>query len=162
MTTTTDHNDEALAKWIELRQSGATLGDLSGMEPEHYEILYAQAYRLYSAARYADAQQVFSFLTIRSPYDTRFTMGLGACFQAQGEWEQALRMYACVVPLDIENPVPPFHLCECLVALGQTTEAMDVLAGLLERITKPEHAELKQRSEALLALLKLQQENTPS
>ena len=53
----------------------------------------------------------------------------------------------------------PLH-GECMVALGQTTQAMDLLEGLIDRISLPEHAEIKNRSTALLALLKLQQENT--
>lgn len=162
MNTPTPQEEAAIAKWIELLHGGATLGSLTGMQAEHYDMLYAQAYRLYSAGRHADAEKVFSFLVTRNPHDTRFTFGLGACLQAQGEWEQAMGMYACVLPLDIENPVPPFHICECMVALGRTTEAMDVLEELIQRITQPEHEELKQRSQAMLALLKLQQENTAS
>jgi type III secretion system low calcium response chaperone LcrH/SycD len=155
-----DTEDAAIQQWLELFHGGATLGSLTGMQAEHYEMLYAQAYRLYSAERFADAEKVFSFLSIRNPYDTRFSFGLAACLQAQGEWSRAMGVYGCMVALDIENPAPPFHICECMVALGQTTEAMDLLEDLTQRISLPEHADLKNRSHALLALLKLQQENT--
>jgi type III secretion system low calcium response chaperone LcrH/SycD len=160
MSTSPEQEEAAVKQWVELLQSGATLGSLTGMHPEHYEMLYAQAYRLYSAGRFADAEKMFSFLSIRNRYDTRFAFGLGACLQAQGDWSQAMGIYGCIVPLDIENPAPPFHICECMVALGQTTQAMDLLEGLIDRISLPEHAEIKNRSTALLALLKLQQENT--
>ena len=72
-----------------------------------------------------------------------------------------MTMYACLVPRDIENPVPPFHICECMVGLGQVTEAVDVLQDLVQRMPKPEHAELKQRASAMLTLLLMQLQKAP-
>ena len=145
----------------ELLQSGTTLGELAGMLPEHYEMLYASAHQLYSSGRYEDAEKLFTFLCIRNPREQRFVFGLGACQQVQGKWEEAMTMYACLVPRDIENPVPPFHICECMVGLGQVTEAVDVLQDLVQRMPKPEHAELKQRASAMLTLLLMQLQKAP-
>lgn len=145
----------------ELLQGGTTLGELAGMQPEHYEMLYASATQLYSAARYEDAEKIFTFLCIRNPRDQRFVFGLAACQQVQGKWEEAMTLYALLVPRDIENPVPPFHICECLVGLGQLAEAVDVLQDLVQRMPRAEHAELKQRASAMLSLLKMQLERAP-
>ncbi len=142
----------------ELLQGGTTLGELAGMQSEHYEMLYASAHQLYGAERYEDAEKLFTFLCIRNPREQRFVLGLGACQQVQGKWEEAMILYACLVPRDIENPVAPFHICECLVGLGQVAEAVDVLQDLVERMHRPEHVELKQRASAMLALLKMQLE----
>jgi hypothetical protein len=48
----------------ELLQGGTTLGELAGMQPEHYEMLYASATQLYSAARYEDAEKIFNVFNI--------------------------------------------------------------------------------------------------
>ncbi len=155
-------DEEALLQQVgELLQGGTTLGELSGMQPEHYEMLYASAHQLYGAARYDDAEKLFTFLVIRNPREQRFVFGLGACQQVQGKWAEAMTLYALLVSRDIENPVPPFHICECLVGLGQLAEAVDVLEDLVKRMPKPEHAELKQRASAMLALLKMQLEKAP-
>jgi type III secretion system low calcium response chaperone LcrH/SycD len=167
MTTTTDNDtvspeEQARFQLLgELLQGGTTLGDLADMQPEHYEAMYTTAHQLYSAGRYEDAEKLFTFLCIRNPREQRFVFGLGACQQVQGKWQDALTLYACLVPRDIENPVPPFHICECLVGLGQVAEAVDVLQDLVHRMPKPEHAELKKRASAMLTLLQMQLAKAP-
>jgi type III secretion system low calcium response chaperone LcrH/SycD len=140
-------------KIAEHYQKGGTLGDLRGLTDNHYEILYAKAHQLYSLEQYEDAGKVFGFLATNNPYDLRFMMGLGACLQMQGKWEDAIGSYTMCVALDMDNPLPVFHVAECLSALGQAEDAKEMLSAVVQRAKKPEHQALKQRAQAMLQIM---------
>ena len=147
--------DFIAAKIGEHYQKGGTLGDLRGFTDRHYETMYAKAHQLYSLEQYEDAGKVFGFLCTNNPYDRRFMLGLGASLQMQGKWADAIGSYTMSVALDMEDPIPVFHIAECLSALGQTDDAKEMLAAVVERAKKPEHQAIKQRASAMLQLMQV-------
>lgn len=140
-------------KIAEHYQKGGTLGDLRGFTEKHYETMYAKAHQLYTLEQYEDAGKVFGFLATNNPYDRRFMMGLGACLQMQGKWADAIGSYTMCVALDMEDPVPVFHVAECLSSLGQADDAKEMFSAVVERAKKPEHQAIKQRAAAILQIM---------
>jgi type III secretion system low calcium response chaperone LcrH/SycD len=134
-------------------QKGGTLGDLRGFTDRHYETMYAKAHQLYSMEQYEDAGKVFGFLCTNNPYDLRFMLGLGASLQMQGKWQDAIGSYTMCVALNMEDPVPVFHIAECLSALGQVDDAKEMFSAVVERAKKPEHQAIKQRAAAMLQIM---------
>jgi type III secretion system low calcium response chaperone LcrH/SycD len=134
-------------------QKGGTLGDLRGFTDSHYELMYAKAHQLYTLEQYEEAGKVFGFLATNNPYDLRFMMGLGAALQMQGKYADAIGSYTMCIALDMQNPVPVFHVAECLSALGQTDDAKEMLAAVVERASQPAHQALKQRAAAMLQIM---------
>ena len=56
--------------------------------------------------------------------------------------------------MDMGDPGPTFHSCECLLALGQTDDARQGLNLVIAQCEgQEEYAPMQTRAEALLALL---------
>ncbi len=110
---------------------GGTMGQLRGITPEQYEVLYTLAYDNHMAGQYRQAAQMFSLLFSLNPYDRRYAKGMASSLQREGHYEQALACWGAVVLLDLDDSVPVLHACECLIALGRLDEAMDSLEPVL-------------------------------
>jgi type III secretion system low calcium response chaperone LcrH/SycD len=136
-------------------RAGGTLGDLAGITDEQFEALYATAYRLYSADRYEDASKVFAYLGMTDPYDRRYTLGLGASLQMLKKWDEAIAAYTLCIALDVVDPVPAFHMAECVAGQGDLADAQVLLAEVVQRCKAPEHQALKQKADAMLKLMAL-------
>lgn len=134
--------------------AGGTLGDLKGLDETHYETIYAAGHAQYTAGRYEQAEQVFKFLTIHNPYDRRFPLALGSVKQVKGEYDQAIGYYSMAMVLDMMDPVAVFHTAECMTALGRADDAVEALGFVIRNSDKPEHRAYKERSEAMIKILK--------
>jgi len=134
---------------------GGTLGDLAGISDEQFEALYAAAYRLYSTDRFEEAAKFFAYLGMTDPYERRYTLGLGACLQMLKKWDEAIAAYTLCIALDVEDPVPAFHMAECLAGQGDLADAQTLMAEVVQRCKAPEHQALKQKADAMLKLMAL-------
>lgn len=152
--TAADYSQLAERVAVHLREGG-TLGDLAGITDEQFEALYAAAYRLYGAERYEEASKVFAYLGMTDPYDRRYTLGLGASHQMLKRWDEAIAAYALCMVLDVVDPVPAFHMAECLAGKGELADAQSLLAQVVERCKQPEHEALKKKADAMLKLMGL-------
>jgi type III secretion system low calcium response chaperone LcrH/SycD len=135
--------------------AGGTLGDLAGITDAQFESLYATGYRLYGADRYEDASKVFAYLGMNDPYDRRYTLGLGASLQMLKKWDEAIAAFTLCIALDVTDPIPPFHMAECVAGKGDLADAQVLLTQVVQRCKAPEHQALKQKADAMLKLMAL-------
>lgn len=154
---------EKLAQQIgELITTGGTLGDVYDYSERDYEVLYALGHSLYAQGRYSDAVKAFGFLVMHNHLEKRFMNAFAASLQMAKRYEDAINYYSMASVMDMSDPVPTFHTCECMIALGMTTEAIEGLGMVIGQCDGPERAELKKRAETLLALLVVQAQAKPA
>ena len=99
-------------------RDGGTLAMLRGLSEDTLEQLYALGFNQYQAGKWDDAQKIFQALCMLDHYDARYFLGLGACRQSLGLYEQALQSYSYGALMDINEPRFPFHAAECHLQLG--------------------------------------------
>lgn len=129
--------------------------NILGMSDESAESLYSQAYLLYNTGKYKDAMQVFRLLTLIDPTESKYIMGLAACFHMMKEYRTASSSYALVSVLDPMNPIPYYHSSDCHLQTGDKISAMTMLELAIKRAgDKPEFSTLKQRAQITLEGLK--------
>lgn len=141
-------------------REGGTLGDLAGITDEQFEALYAMAYRLYGSDQFEDAAKLFAYLGMNDPYDRRYTLGLGASQQMLKKWDEAIAAYTLCIALDVEDPVPAFHMAECVAGKGDLADAQTLMAEVVQRCKEPEHQALKHKADAMLKLMTLRASRT--
>lgn len=86
--------------------------------------LYSFGYALYQQDRYSDAAEIFLYLTFCSKTDGKNFMALGACYQAQADFQKASQLYRCSIDLGYSDPAVHLHLGECLLRLNKKPEAV--------------------------------------
>ncbi|MES3002902.1 MAG: SycD/LcrH family type III secretion system chaperone [Pseudomonadota bacterium] len=142
------------AALVELLSSGNTLSGLLGRSEKSQEALYHVAYVFYGQAKYTEAMRMFAFLLANNHLDRRFYMGFAGCMQMLDRHEEALKYYGIASLLDLTDPLPPMHMAECHIAMGQRDKARESLEyGLCQGRAADTHVESVRRMEGLLALL---------
>lgn len=117
---------------------GASLLEAIGLNEEHVEWVYAQAYAVYKMGKYQDAALVFKLLIQMDRRQEKYYLGLGACYFMQKKYNLALFPYLAAHELNRLNPVTLYYIVECylkmddkLAALETYNELLDVLEGNL-------------------------------
>lgn len=108
---------------IDFFGSGGTVGALKDIPKGALEGGYATALNFYENGRMQDSEKIFQLLCLLDHYEPRFFMGLAACRQQQGQYQQAVESYSFAAMLDCNDPRPPFHSAECHLALGDLEAA---------------------------------------
>ncbi len=122
--TTTESSPESIAEELMgFIAEGGTLKTLKDIPSKAIEGGYATALGFYESGRQQDAEKLFQLLCLLDHYDPRFFMGLGACRQQLGQYEQAIESFSYAGMLDCNDPRPPFYSAECHLALGNVKEA---------------------------------------
>lgn len=141
----------------EVLQKGQVPKDILGINDAMMEGIYGQAYRLYNTGKYKDAMQLFRLLIMLNASETKYTMGLAACFHMLKEYRSAVETYAICGVLDMTNPIPHFHASDCYIQMGDPLAALVSLEMAIKRSgNKPEYATLKDR--ALLTIQSLRKD----
>lgn len=161
-TETTNFPLEALAEQVStLFMSGGTLGDTFDYTDYDYEVLYALGHSLYNQGRYMDAMKAFGYLVVHNHLEKRFMNAFASSLQMIKSYEEAIKYYSLTSVMDMGDPSPTFHTCECLLALGQTDDARQGLALVIAQCdSDAQYAPMKVRAEALLGLLDSQNTKT--
>jgi type III secretion system low calcium response chaperone LcrH/SycD len=107
--------------------AGGTVADIYGLDATQIEAVYALGYNLYNQGRWAQALQVFSFLTFHDHVDRRLHIARAACLQMLKRYEEALTAYLLAHVLDVSDPAVGLQLAECLIALRRKPEARAAL-----------------------------------
>ena len=94
----------ALAEQV--TQQGVMPKDALGMSDAMVEGIYGQAYRLYNTGKYQDSLQLFRLLIMLNPTESKYSLGMAACFHMLKDYRHAAESYALCSILDPENPVP--------------------------------------------------------
>lgn len=145
---------EKLAEQIaELLLNGGTLGSVYDYNDQDYEVLYALGHSLYGQGRYFDAMKAFGFLVMHNHLERRFMNAFAASLQMIKSYEEAIKYYTLASVMDMSDPAPTFHTCECMLALGMVAQAREGLGMVIGQCKDAAHGPLKERAEALLALL---------
>lgn len=101
-------------------RDGGTLAMLRGLSEDTLEQLYALGFNQYQAGKWDDAQKIFQALCMLDHYDARYFLGLGACRQSLGLYEQALQSYSYGALMDINEPrfpsMPPSATCNWVIS----------------------------------------------
>lgn len=95
--------------------------------------LFKEAYALYNASDYKEAEPLFRSLIQEHPLDKKTWFGLASTLMMQKKYEEALMPWAMTALLEDNDPLPHFHAAECLFSLGQQEEAKKALALAEER-----------------------------
>ena len=88
-----------------------------------------------------------------NPYERRFAIGLGMAHQMLKNYDDAVGYYATALAFDFDDPLPSFHMAECLLFKGLRSEALDALNLCLRRATPTKDAHIYERAKDLHQLL---------
>ncbi|QKV54380.1 SycD/LcrH family type III secretion system chaperone [Comamonas antarctica] len=138
---------------LELLSHGTGLGDIMGYGDTEYEAMYALGHNHYSQERYLDAAKCFGFLVAHNTMERRYLSAYASTLQMLKRYREAIQYHSVASVMDLEDPLPTFHTAECFLALEMHEEARQALDLVLAQCDKPHWHVLRQRCEALLALL---------
>jgi len=92
-------------------------------------------------------------LVIWDHLEPRYLIALGGAAQMLGRHADALQHFMTATLALLDDPVPPYHCAECLIALGRLPEAIESLELVLT-LAGDDHPVVKARAETLLASVK--------
>ena len=144
---------EAMAGML---QAGGTLGEAWGTTEAEREALYQVGYSLYGQGKYSEAFKVFSLLVIQNHLEPRYLFALGGACQMLERYTDALQHYMAATVALLDDPLPVFHVAECLIAMGRPEEAKESLELVL-LLCKESHGAVQSRATALLQGLQARQ-----
>lgn len=116
---------------LEGLMNGHSLGEMHDFTETDMEAVYSMAYSFYKNGKHDKADSAFRFLCFYDHLNPRWWVGLGANKQMQNDYEGAVKAYAFATVLDVENPKPQLHAGYCLIMLGQYSEAIQALEGVI-------------------------------
>lgn len=149
---------ETAEEWREFYEkfgaNGRTFRDFTNLTPQSMEVIYMVAFNQYNAGKYDDAERIFQLLSVLNHFDRRFWTGLGAAREMQKKYDDAIKAYAYLAVLDLENPMPSLLCAKCYLSAGRVKDATDALqACIFTCKDKPENAEIKTQAENLLDIV---------
>jgi type III secretion system low calcium response chaperone LcrH/SycD len=138
-------------------KEGKTPSETLGVNKEVMESIYAQAYRLYNTGKYEEAIHLFRILIMMNSNETKYLLGLAACFHMIKEYESAIQTYTLCSACDAENPLPHYHISDCFIQLKDLLSAMISLELAIARTEgKQEYSKIRERALLSLESLKAQ------
>ena len=93
---------------------------------DEVEAVYAEAYRLYSEACYAEALPLALHLSVNRPLDQRFMFMTGMILQSLGDPLLGATFYSTLLSLDPNFVPAAFRMAECYAALGEHKDAREI------------------------------------
>ncbi|MEG2139973.1 MAG: SycD/LcrH family type III secretion system chaperone [Bilophila sp.] len=152
-----DLTSEDLEILIQALGSGATIADVTNMQPEALEGLYTLAYNMYQAGNFDNAETLFRTMCLYKHNDRRFWLGLAGTLQAQERYKEAIDAYSMVgLCTSLKDPAPMFFTAQCLLKMGDKEHAIDMLEAALFLCSEatPEHVTYKTTAQELLHMLR--------
>lgn len=140
---------------FERLKAGASLGEAMAIPKGVAALLYARAYRWFSAGRPDRAESLFRVLCIIDGENPDNWVGWGICLRIAERWDDALRAFHTAVALRPDWSVPHFHALELHVRLGDwpaAVAALDSYDRLKSRSDPDEIAEEADRFRAAVNL----------
>lgn len=120
-----------------------------GYPLEEQEILYNAGRGFYDSGQYEKGADLFTQLILSDPFETTYWKGLASCYQMLPNYPQALRAWSMVALLCETDAMPHFHAAECLVTMGEKTEALKALECAQLRIVQEDEQPLKAKIDLL-------------
>lgn len=121
--------------------------DALGLSDALVEGIYAQAYRLYNTGKYSESIHLFRMLVMLNSTESKYILGLAACFHMLKEYQNAVQVYSMCAMLDPENPIPHYHASDCYVQMQDPLSAIISLNLAVQRAgEKPQYVKIKERA----------------
>lgn len=137
--------------------------DAMGISNQLLEGIYAQAYRLYNTGKYVDATHLFRMLILFDSQESKYVLGLAACFHMLKEYKNAIQTYTMCSILDSQNPLPQYHASDCFIQMKDYLSAIVCLEIAIKLAgEKPEYAKMKERAVLSLESIKNQLQSGPT
>ncbi|MGH1391319.1 MAG: SycD/LcrH family type III secretion system chaperone [Aeromonas jandaei] len=154
----TEQADVIAARCLDILEGRITPADACGSAPAELEALYERAYHAWNRGECDEATELFAFLALQQPLDRRFPFAFACALKEQGEYRHALTLFSQTLAMQANDPFAPFHIAECLQALGETDAARDALDAVIalcfgQAEQDPRYDALRQRAEIQLASL---------
>jgi type III secretion system low calcium response chaperone LcrH/SycD len=118
------------------------------LAPEDFPSIYAAASASYEAGDYEKASLLFSSLTQSAPFEEAHWRGLASSKQMLLDYEAALHAWSIVALFNEQDPWIHFHAAECLLSVGQNSEARKAL-DMADARLKDDDEELRDKIELL-------------
>ncbi len=126
------------------------------------EVVYAAAYNYFQSGKYAEAEPIFAFLCFNDLFEKKFWLGLGACRQMLGQYDEAVQAYGMAAVLDVEDPDVHLHAADCLLAKGDLEGADSALSAASHWAgDNPTFAATRSRAETILDIMQQNAMQTP-
>jgi type III secretion system low calcium response chaperone LcrH/SycD len=153
---------QAIEKLVtDVYEKGMLPKDAMGLSDEMVESMYNFAYRLYNTGKYDQASQIFRLLVMLNPIESRFMMGLAACYHMRKDYFNAATCYTICNILDPRDPLPHYHISDCYIETGQLDLAIKELEVCILCAEKfPVFEAIKDRAKITLDALQAQKSNT--
>jgi type III secretion system low calcium response chaperone LcrH/SycD len=136
---------------------GMSPKEAMGVSDGVLENIYAQAYRLYNTGKYIEATHLFRMLIMLNSLESKYILGLAACFHMLKEYDNAIQTYTMCSVIDPESPVPHYHSSDCFIQMKDYLSAMVCLEMTITHAgNKPDYAKIKERAQMSLESLKNQ------
>lgn len=120
-------------KWLKNQLvAGKRVQELIGFSDETMDQFYTKACHLFENKNYSDSSNAFLFLVTVNPYHYDYWLGLGAATQHCNQYEAAIDAYEMAAICQLDNPIPYFHLANCLFAMHDRDSALQALDLVLE------------------------------
>lgn len=145
---------DVIAEFEEVIKKGTSPGDLKGITKDEFTALYRIARKLYDDGDFIHALPVCMQLMLHNPKDSRHSFLTAACLQRLKEYPQAAVLFACTLHLKPEDAAAAFRLGECLMKMGQPSEARQAFDMAIELSRcKFQYRQLQELAEKKVALL---------
>jgi len=136
------------------KRTGKTMREILEISPLQMENLYALAYNKYQKGEYSLAADFFRYLLILDEDSYKYTLGLAASLQKNGEFEQAAHIYLLANYKNPKDPVPNFHGGLCFLETGERGLAhVSLKTAIYLAGSKKKYHELKERANLLVKKL---------
>jgi len=113
-------------------RGSVTLADVVGISDKELESLYGVGYHLFNWGKYQSALDIFSVLTLYSPFKGHFWRAAGAVNQAMKRFKEAVMAYDMALTNNSKDAVSLTYRGESLLALGDVKGGIRDLSRAIE------------------------------
>ncbi len=115
-----ENTKKGVAQHMDGQQS---LSTLMALDKKGLGMIYKNAYTAFEAEDYTQAEDLFFILFLLDSKDTNFQTGLGAAYEAQEKFDNAISMYTLAMMKNGRSPQLLFRTGKCLLATHRRDEA---------------------------------------
>ena len=115
---------------IEGFAAGKTVAEMRGLSPDEVEAIYSLGYTYYQVGKLDEAEKVFRFVCFMDHLDSKYWLALGAVLQSKRQLDEAVKVYANILLMNMNESRAYYRIAECKLALGNRAEAKEALEML--------------------------------
>ena len=153
-----DSLSQTLAKLVErgakkMYRGSVSLSDVVGLTDKELEAMYGVGYHLFNWGKYQPALDIFSVLTLYSPFKAHYWRAAGAVNQAMKRFKEAILAYDMALTNNNLDAVSYTYRGESRLALGDVLGGISDLKKAIEVGEKlPAYINWVKRAKTLLAV----------